>query len=143
MALNPTNDNMANFCAYLKYYVSTFLEQHMLQGDLNFEGELLENIAISAEIRRNTFLVIKEFLNNTIKHASATHIYLQLHYVDQSIQVNISDNGIGLPDEKDLHLRNGILNMKKRILQCKGTFQFTKNDPNGLSLRFTIPLTQP
>ncbi|HMW38044.1 MAG: hypothetical protein K1X68_09435 [Saprospiraceae bacterium] len=142
-ALNPTNDNMANFCAYLKYYVSTFLEQHMLQGDLNFEGELLENIAISAEIRRNTFLVIKEFLNNTIKHASATHIYLQLHYVDQSIQVNISDNGIGLPDEKDLHLRNGILNMKKRILQCKGTFQFTKNDPNGLSLRFTIPLTQP
>ncbi|MFN8280459.1 MAG: two-component regulator propeller domain-containing protein [Saprospiraceae bacterium] len=141
-ALNPSNDNMANFYAYLKYYVSTFLENHMLQGDLNFEGESLENIAISAEIRRNTFLVIKEFLNNTLKHASATHIHLQLQYVDQCIQVNISDNGIGLPDEKDLHLRNGILNMKKRILQCKGTFEFTKNDPNGLSLSFTIPLTQ-
>lgn len=140
-ALNPSNDNMANFYAYLKYYVSTFLEHQKLQGEIKFEGELLEDIAISAEIRRNTFLVIKEFLNNTLKHASASHIHLHVQQNNHCIQVEISDNGIGLPDEKDLHLRNGILNMKKRILQCKGTYHFAKNDPNGLSLRFTIPLT--
>ena len=140
-ALNPTNDTINNLIAHINYYVRNFLEQNNLNGELDFNGLNSMNISISAQQRRNLVLIIKEFLNNTIKHSKADSIKLKVCLINDILRVSISDNGIGMVINDQLLPGNGILNIKKRITQSKGIYEFKQNVPSGLKLEFTLPLT--
>jgi signal transduction histidine kinase len=51
---------------------------------------------LPAEVRHNLFLAIKEALNNVVKHARATEVWLRVLVRPQSFSVVIEDNGCGL-----------------------------------------------
>jgi signal transduction histidine kinase len=140
-ALNPANDSLEDLISYIHYYIKSFIEHNNLVGEFKFEGISTHNIPLSAQQRRNTFLVIKEFLHNTLKHAAADKIGIYVHVSDNFLQIEIYDNGIGLNYEVQHSSGNGLLNIKKRITQSGGTYRFSENQPTGFKLNFRLPLT--
>jgi len=60
----------------------------------------LPNIEVIGEgIRRNVFLVVKEALNNVLKHSKATLVDITLLRVGDGLTLYIHDNGIGIDTE--------------------------------------------
>lgn len=139
-ALNPLNDKLEDLVAYVHYYARTVTDQHDM--DLGFKTDLpmKSPILLSAEQRRNTFLVIKEFLNNTIKHSKSQTFGIRISIQNTTLQVELSDTGRGSPESLSSDFGNGISNMRRRIETCGGSFVFEKNEPQGLKLNFTLPL---
>ena len=41
------------------------------------------------------FRILQEILNNIIKHAQATKIFIGLDYTDQTLLLEVTDNGVG------------------------------------------------
>jgi signal transduction histidine kinase len=44
------------------------------------------------------FRMIQELLNNALKHAQATHIYIMVQQQPGGLQITVTDNGVGLPE---------------------------------------------
>jgi len=87
------------------------------------------------------YRLLQECLNNIIKHAEATMIYIKLSYERKKLLLEIRDNGKGFNKEETL-LQNkgiGIQNMKRRVTLLNGDMQMDSHANNGTAITFTIP----
>jgi signal transduction histidine kinase len=129
-ALNPINDTLDNLFAYIRNYAYDYLEE----TDITCHIQFPENIpitSVSPELRRNVFLIVKESLNNLVKHSKATQANITLQLSENHFSITIQDNGTGIADVTETN-GNGLDNMKKRTETLGGNF-VVKND-NGLCL---------
>ncbi len=134
-ALNVNNDNLQSLIAYTRQYAVSYLDD--LNISCNFETpENIPNIIVNGKNRRSVFLLVKESLNNVVKHAHASNVNIHIE-IDISLNINIADNGKGIQDDQ-LRNGNGLGNMQKRIRAMKGNMDI-KNGV-GTTLLFNIPL---
>jgi signal transduction histidine kinase len=76
-------------------------------------------------------------VHNIIKHAGASHIWLQLELRDAQLQVTIKDDGRGF-DPKKMTSGNGLANIRKRIQAVSGQIHIENNQ--GTVIHFSVPL---
>ena len=96
--------------------------------------------AVRGEFRRHLLLVVKEGLNNIIKHAEATSVSLRLHLREEQLELCLADNGRGLPTETPARSGNGLGNMRQRIVELGGTFELQSQLGNGTEIKIVVPL---
>ena len=94
---------------------------------------------ISAEVRHNIFLVIKEAVNNIVKHSGADKAKLSVQLMGKNkIVFNLSDNGRGIDFDKIDNFRSGLVNMRKRIEDLGGFFDIQNLEDRGISIHFSL-----
>lgn len=135
-AMNAGFDTLENLIAYCRRFSREYLDDHEVQLSFSSTGDL-DKYQISGEERRNIFLVVKESLHNTIKHANATLVIINFSISDNHLFLRIQDNGIGLSNEVSV-FGNGLLNMQKRIEMIEGSISFLSED--GLKVNIKLPL---
>jgi signal transduction histidine kinase len=86
----------------------------------------------------NIFRIIKELLNNALKHAKATKIELQLIYYEQFIYLSVEDNGIGLEEKQAKIKGNGLKNINLRVNYLHGK-QTIESSQKGTLVLIEIP----
>ncbi len=85
------------------------------------------------------FRIIQESLTNVIRHSNATKISIQLS-IEPEVSLTISDDGIGIPNEKlESGKSFGLIGMRQRIAQCGGTIEFSGSSGNGTSVIVYAP----
>ena len=142
-ALNQRYDSLGDLVSFCRSYASEYLQDKNIK--LNFNaGEMNEN-KIQGEVRRNIFLVIKESLQNIVKHAAATEVTVSFSYdkLVNEIRVAIADNGKGIDKETIRPFANGLENMKKRMADINGSFSIENKearhgDPGGRGTQISI-----
>jgi signal transduction histidine kinase len=94
---------------------------------------------IPPEVRHHIFLTCKEAITNVVRHAKATEVRLRLKVEEQRFVIEIQDNGRGLGnlDEKAAQTRNGLKNMRKRMEQAGGDFEFGPAPGGGALVRLS------
>ncbi|HEX5149793.1 MAG TPA: two-component regulator propeller domain-containing protein [Parafilimonas sp.] len=137
--VNPKYDNLPSLLAYIRNYVSNFFEHTSVDCSIDFPVEIPAD-TISPDLKHNLFLVIKESLNNILKHAEATAVTVHSHLDSSTFYFEITDNGRGIDDMKGRQFGNGLLNMKNRMEAVKGKFeiQSTKNVGTKITLEATL-----
>jgi two-component system NarL family sensor kinase len=96
---------------------------------------------ISREIKKHLLGTVALLLDNVLKHAKAKKVSLQLFYHDDSLNVEIVDDGIGF-DQNLVNLSGvGLQNAKLRINQIGGTIEFDSNLNKGTIISISIPIT--
>lgn len=72
----------------------------------------------------NIYRILQEIINNAIKHAEASDLFIQLDYKDGNINITAEDNGKGF-DPKDNSQCNGIglKNITNRVEYMNGTIE--------------------
>ena len=83
--------------------------------------------------------IVREALNNAVKHARAQRISVRLHSTpDGEAAIDIADDGIGLPAETDRENHFGLNIMRERAAQMGGVLSFHSQPGRGLrvQLRF-------
>ena len=74
-SMNPESSSLSDFVHYVKLYASEVLEINGTAFNFKVNHDI-PDYTLNPEQRRNLFLIIKESLHNSIKHASAKEIVL-------------------------------------------------------------------
>ena len=110
-AVDPQHDTLDGLVDYISAYAEDFLRVAGIRCRMDFPMNL-PTTRVEAELRYNLFLVVKEALNNIVKHARADEVWLRLHLGPKSFTLAIEDNGCGLGADDEL--RAGELRVESR-----------------------------
>jgi signal transduction histidine kinase len=94
------------------------------------------------QVRHNLFLIIKEALNNVVKHSAATEVRFRLRFDNARLQIAISDNGQGFSLGTEQSFGNGLLNMRKRAEHIRGELTMQSEPGNGTGVVVSLPLRE-
>ena len=137
-ALNQGNQQLEE----LIYYTRSQCSEMVSNAGLAFVFDLPENIPnkiLGWKDCRNIYLLVKESVNNAIKHAGANNISIECIIADRLI-FTIEDDGVGFDAGTVAGNGNGLLNYKKRIEKLNGTYQLITAPGKGTKIVFSIPL---
>jgi len=137
-ALNPTNDTLESLIIYLQKYVNDYLEMRNLSGRIIIPDHI-PDFHVKAIFRRNTFLIIKEYLHNVHKHAQATRIDAEITISDDLV-ISMKENGVGFDMETTRRFGNGLNNIQKRAESINGNAIQNSAPGEGSSLVLTLPI---
>ena len=86
------------------------------------------------------FRIIQEALQNAIRHADASNINIQFAYVNEKVEVCVSDDGKGF--ELSVLKQNGIgmMNMKNRVQLLQGTIKWHSELNKGTQVHISLPV---
>src|SRR5205823_3216446 len=128
--LNPENTTLDNLVARLREYCSDYLDGLEISVTLDFPKDV-PTMRISRESQRNIFSTVKESINNCVKHAGATEIYIALKLDNDQFSITVSDNGGGFEMNNLKGSGNGLRNMKQRIETVGGVFSIISSKTAG------------
>ncbi|MEO7766345.1 MAG: sensor histidine kinase [Ferruginibacter sp.] len=125
--MTSTNDSLDNMVAYIRGYALEYFENTGINCHIHLDEDI-PKIAVSGEVRRNVYLVVKEALNNILKHSRATDVSITLKRESGGLTLYIHDNGTGIDFENLRRFGNGLINMKKRIEEAQMQFKIENNN---------------
>ena len=104
-----------------------------IESSISLDGNTENNITF------NLYRIIQELINNTLKHANATSITVDISKIkEEYISLIYKDNGIGF-SEKKVGSGIGLSNIKTRIEKLTGELTIESNK-SGVSVVIEIPL---
>ena len=99
------------------------------------------------ELVEQVFLIVQEAVMNAARHAQATSIRVSIHTHDETLHIEILDDGKGFPfsGSYDLAALNamgkGPLTLKERVAELSGHLQLDSSE-TGVRVVVTLPLAQ-
>jgi signal transduction histidine kinase len=99
------------------------------------------NTSLGAETEHIIYRIIQECVNNVIKHAGATALYIQLHKDDESVTVTVEDNGCGF-DVAAAGDGVGLRSVRARVAYLNGKVDYDTAPGRGTLVAVYIPLKQ-
>jgi signal transduction histidine kinase len=136
-ALNPRNDWLKRLATYMCHFAKEFLEPTPIRCRLEIADDL-PDFPLSADARHNIYLLVKEALNNAVRHSGATEVELRMRTGAEHFVLQIADNGRGLEFEETDATGNGLRNMAQRAEQAGGEFALTGKPGAGTTVTFKL-----
>ncbi|MFS0823363.1 sensor histidine kinase [Bacillus sp. 1P02SD] len=99
------------------------------------EDETLKDVSLFYE--NIISMLIKEAINNVVKHSKATRCTIEIAQFEEEIRLVIKDNGIGIIPDKDVNDGHGLQGMRERLEFVNGSLEIRMND--GTILIIHIP----
>lgn len=135
-SMNSGNDSLDNLVSYIRSYALEYFENTPIVCKIS-TPDYIDPKQLSGDKRRNIFLSVKETLNNVLKHSKATELRIDFT-IDNSLTIEIKDNGIGIDLQKIRQFGNGLKNIAKRIESIGGIYQIENRE--GTVSMFRLPL---
>jgi PAS domain S-box-containing protein len=91
------------------------------------------------------YRIFKELIHNTVKHAHASNIYIDIDYADCVLVCNYRDDGQGFDVSKQLNTKSegmGINNIITRIHSLGGEFDIKSESGKGFEINFVFQTSQ-
>ena len=136
-AVNPENDSLEGFIPFLSNYAMNCLQAAGIQCRLDIPTSL-PNVSLNSSQRHNLFLIVKEGLNNIVKHSQTTEAWLRIRFDGNLLEIELQDQGCGIPAEAVPG--DGLINIRKRIEKLGGIFTIGGEPGKGTQLLIQLPL---
>lgn len=139
--LRPSHLDDLGLPAALRWYASKVAERTGLKIRVDIFGE---EKPITETVKIATFRIVQEALNNIIKHAEATGVFIQLSYNPTHIHVTVRDDGKGFdPDvvrkRQTSRPSLGLAGMNERAGLLGGTVVIEAGPGQGTLVEVKIP----
>jgi signal transduction histidine kinase len=100
-----------------------------------------EEIRLPENTEIMLFRVVQEMINNTLKHAEAIEIGVNMNFSTENLRISVSDNGKGFDlDEKLKSKSIGLRSIQSRIDFINGNLKIESKPGHGTSYNMIIPL---
>jgi len=106
-----------------------------------YQSHDADNLDISQTASVTIYRIVQELLNNSIKHAAATKVLVQLNKEDNKLLLTVEDDGKGF-DIASLQNASGIgwTNIKSRLDYLKGKLDIQSEPGKGTSVNIEMSL---
>ncbi|WP_090027532.1 tetratricopeptide repeat-containing sensor histidine kinase [Chryseobacterium oleae] len=85
------------------------------------------------------YQVVRELLVNMKKHSQASRVIFKFERIENSVKIQYTDNGIGVPGE--MTYKNGLTNTGTRIAAIDGAIIFDNKSEQGLKITISFPVS--
>lgn len=96
------------------------------------------DLALSPAAEEGAYRVAMEALNNSLKHARASEVRVELRTEGHELVLVVSDNGIGFDDEAMAGGGLGLLGMCERATRLGGAVSFRSRPGHGTTITLRI-----
>ncbi len=124
--------------------VQAFLERIRVLNKIEITLNYNEEKRVDEKIEITLYRVITELINNTLKHAKAQNIQINMLWTHNQVVLNYSDDGGGFDAPVIFSRRKGmgLFNIVNRIELLKGETVFQNILPNGTQVEIKIPINE-
>jgi len=135
--INPFHDKSEDLLLRMKELASKMLINLNYEFNVKRNNENIFNVLPNLSVRRHTYLIFKEVLNNIVKHSEATKVSILLSADENKFEMVITDNGKGF-DEKEIIYGEGLRNLKNRAEQSGGLLTINSSKSEGTIIKLEI-----
>ena len=120
--------------------LSSYCEEFSKVRGLPVECETDESVTeLSPDAALCLYRIAQEALGNAAKYSQAKKVEVRLKLSDSRVSLSVSDDGVGCdPSRIGKSGGLGVINMRERVLQLNGTFEFDSEPGRGTTVRATI-----
>jgi signal transduction histidine kinase len=98
--------------------------------------------AVPSAIENNLLRIAQEAINNSIRHAGAQRIMIDLHFDTDALQLRVRDDGCGFdPQAQNGDGHFGLIGMRERAQEIGGELQIRSEAAAGTEVIVNVPLT--
>ncbi len=139
-AVRPGSDTLQSLVDYIVHFASELFEGNATHCRLDLPHEV-PVWPLQPEVRHNIFLIVKEALTNTLKHAAASEVHVQAKIENQTLEILVQDNGKGFNSSSPAeYKRNGLGNMRRRAEAVGGRLEIQSAPGTGTTVRLVLDL---
>jgi signal transduction histidine kinase len=138
-AVDPRRDELTELLEYFQRHA----RQLCTTAGVSFLSQLpvgLKPIILSPEQRRSIFLILKEGLNNVLRHAHCSQVAFHCTFHNHIIDLSLQDNGKGF-EMKSITNGHGLTNMTTRAQKIGADIQITSQPDSGTVIRLRLRMT--
>jgi PAS domain S-box-containing protein len=137
-AINPNNDHLNDLTQRMRAFASDIFTSREI--DFHFQAPgIEEDIEVGANFRRELFLLLKEAINNIVRHSECSHAYIEFRAEADRLFLKIRDNGRGFNVSRNGN-GHGLASMRERTEALCGELEIRSRKGEGTTLIFAIPL---
>lgn len=117
------------------------LEELTQKVPLHVEKKL-EDVGLEKGMEDQLFRILQESVSNTLRHAEADKLVVQLLHRDGFILLRIEDDGKGFDTDRTASNSYGLDSMKERALEIGGVLKVVSVKGNGTKIEAKVPYTK-
>jgi signal transduction histidine kinase len=106
-----------------------------LPVELRVEGEVA---SLPPGVDLSAYRIVQEALTNTLKHAGASQVKVVVHYLDDELELEVTDDGSG--NGNGGGSGQGMIGMRERVALYGGILKSGKKAGGGYGVRARLPL---
>jgi signal transduction histidine kinase len=139
--VNPGNNTLDRLAAFVSQFAQRFFRGTSIVCTV--EGaEAMPPLSLTPEAQHNVLAVVKESLNNILKHAQAMRVNLVFAHREGRVELAIIDDGTGFDlKARELAERNGLNNMRARMAEVHGEIAFDTVPGRGTKVVVSLPVS--
>lgn len=119
----------------LEATISEFSERLGFQIHFNYD---IRHQSLSPNEEIHVLQLVREALANVVKHSQASDVSVLLTQKQDTIEVSIEDNGIGLAENHEVKNHYGVIIMRDRAATLDGHFSLNNQPEGGLKVKVTF-----
>ena len=132
--LRPESLEREGLTAALEKQAAALRSRHLLVVEVTLCPE--PNLPL--EMKDDLYRIAREALHNTVKHANATYVTLQLALTAGAIMLEVTDNGAGFDPSGDFPGHLGLRSMRERVGRLGGELRIESAPGRGTRVRAHI-----
>ena len=141
---NPNNESFEQLQNRMQAFAAMILTPRNIQYNFN-ANEAVKNIQLTAEERKNIFLIYKEAIHNIVKYAGCSTVEIRLSLQNKQLGMTIKDDGKGFDfasqntkvNNKSLG-GNGLKNMQIRASDIHAEFNISSSKNKGATIKLNL-----
>jgi two-component sensor histidine kinase len=127
---------------YLEQLISNLFYSHGEPFEPNLE---IEAFQLDIDMAIPVSLIVNELVTNSLKYAydgvENPQMTVSLSQLPGQYQLEVSDNGIGLDDKKDISNSFGLKLVRSLVHQLDGMLEILKIPAGGVAIKIVIPIS--
>ena len=125
----------------LETAIRSFIKKIESLGESRFDVKIKLAQRLRPEIEAMLYRVLVEAINNSLKYANASNIFIHLESNEHRLYTMFRDDGVGFnPDEVSKRDKgHGLFNMQHRVETYEGAFSLYSMPGEGTQIEISIP----
>jgi len=136
-AINPQRDSLGDLTGRMRRFAGEIFPGRDIE--FKFRASVPEqDIKLGAEVRRQTYLIFKECVNNIVRHSACAEADIELRLDGPLMVMKLADNGKGF-DPAKVKAGHGLASMHRRAAALDGELHIASNNGRGTVVTLRIP----
>lgn len=142
-AVRPGSDSLQSLVEYIAHFANELFEGNHTRCRLDLPHDL-PAVPLPPDMRHNIFLIVKEALTNTVKHATASEVQVRATVSAGVLEIVVHDDGKGfdVPASPGAVRGHGLGNMRRRAEAIGGTLSSESTPGAGTTVKLIVSIPQ-
>jgi signal transduction histidine kinase len=142
-AINPKNDQMDSIIQKIEAFAIPLCTARNISFSFTCDSKV-SKLTLEMSARKNLYLILKECVNNAIKHSMCDALTIDMRMNEYYIETWIADNGIGYHSDDvaagRLREGNGLTNIHSRAKELDARLQIDSRLGQGTRINLVFGL---